>query len=304
MHQNKNQNNQSHIPVLLTEVLEYLAPEQGDAYLDLTAGYGGHADAILERTGSPDRMTLVDRDPRAIDVLQQHYASKGVEIRQADFLSASQQLVREGRQYDCILADIGVSSPHLNEVRRGFSIQLDGPLDMRMDQTQALTAEEIVNTWSADDIAKILADYGEEPKARRIAQLILEHRPFRTTTELAAVVARAWPGHSRVHPATRTFQALRIAVNDELGQLEQSLPLWQQLLAPGGRLGVISFHSLEDRIVKRFMSERAGERYDAELRSVTKRPAVATAQELVFNPRSRSAKLRVAAKINNKTERS
>jgi len=173
-----------------------------------------------------------------------------------------------------------------------------------MDQTQALTAEEIVNTWSADDIAKILADYGEEPKARRIAQLILEHRPFRTTTELAAVVARAWPGHSRVHPATRTFQALRIAVNDELGQLEQSLPLWQQLLAPGGRLGVISFHSLEDRIVKRFMSERAGERYDAELRSVTKRPAVATAQELVFNPRSRSAKLRVAAKINNKTERS
>ncbi len=304
MHQNKNQNNQSHIPVLLTEVLEHLAPEQGDAYLDLTAGYGGHAGAILERTGSPDRMTLVDRDPRAIDVLKQHFASSGVEIRQADFLSASQQLVREGRQYDCILADIGVSSPHLNEVRRGFSIQLEGPLDMRMDQTQALTAEEIVNTWSADDLAKILADYGEEPKARRIAQLILEHRPFRTTTELAAVVARAWPGHSRVHPATRTFQALRIAVNDELGQLEQSLPLWQRLLAPGGRLGVISFHSLEDRIVKRFMSEQAGERYDAELRSVTKRPVVATAQELVFNPRSRSAKLRVAAKINNKTERS
>lgn len=304
MHQNKNQNNQSHIPVLLTEVLEYLAPERGDAYLDLTAGYGGHADAILERTGSPGRMTLVDRDPRAIDVLQQHYASKGVEIRQADFLSASQQLVREGRQYDCILADIGVSSPHLNEVRRGFSIQLEGPLDMRMDQTQALTAEEIVNTWSADDLAKILADYGEEPKARRIAQLILEHRPFRTTSELATVVAKAWPGHSRVHPATRTFQALRIAVNDELGQLEQSLPLWQQLLAPGGRMGVISFHSLEDRIVKRFMSEQAGERYDAELRSVTKRPVVATSQELVFNPRSRSAKLRVAAKINNKTERS
>jgi 16S rRNA (cytosine1402-N4)-methyltransferase len=172
-----------------------------------------------------------------------------------------------------------------------------------MDQDQTLTAAEIVNTWSEQDLAEILAKYGEEPKARRIAQLITEHRPFRTTTELAAVVSKAWPGRSRVHPATRTFQALRIAVNDELAQLEQSLPLWQQLLKPGGRLGVISFHSLEDRIVKRFFAERAGDRYDAELRLAAKRPVVATPKELVFNPRSRSAKFRVAVKIKNKTER-
>jgi 16S rRNA (cytosine1402-N4)-methyltransferase len=222
------------------------------------------------------------------------------EVRQTDYVSASQSLVKEGRQFDVILADIGVSSPHLNEGIRGFSFVREGPLDMRMDQSQALTAEKVVNEWSESELVSMLTNYGEEPKARRIAGLIIQNRPFSTTTQLAATVAKAWPGHSRVHPATRTFQALRIAVNDELGQLERSLPLWQQLLAPGGRLGVISFHSLEDRLVKRYFAEQAGDRYDAALTLLTKRPATADPNEIVFNPRARSAKLRVVANKQQK----
>ncbi len=301
MHQNKNQNTQTlHVPVLLPQVLTYLDPKSGESYLDLTAGYGGHASAILERTNAPDRAVLVDRDQNAIDELQTSELLGSCEIMQTDYVSASELLVEAGRQFDVILADIGVSSPHLNEGSRGFSFVRDGPLDMRMDQTQALTAAAVVNEWSESELVTMLINYGEEPKARRIAGLITANRPFNSTSQLAAVVAKAWPGHSRVHPATRTFQALRIVVNDELGQLERSLPLWQQLLAPGGRLGVISFHSLEDRIVKRYYAEQAGERYDAALDLVTKRPVTADPDEIVFNPRARSAKLRVVANKQQK----
>lgn len=301
MHQNKNQNNQTlHVPVLLTQVLTYLDPKSGESYLDLTAGYGGHAGAILERTKAPERAVLVDRDQNAVDELQSNPALQSCEVRQTDYESASEALVSEGRQFDIILADIGVSSPHLNEGSRGFSFVRDGPLDMRMDQSQALTAEVVVNEWSEPELVSMLTNYGEEPKARRIAGLIIQNRPFTTTTQLAATVAKAWPGHSRVHPATRTFQALRIAVNDELGQLERSLPLWQQLLAPGGRLGIISFHSLEDRLVKRYFAEQAGDRYDAALMLLTKRPVTADPNEIVFNPRARSAKLRVVANKQQK----
>jgi 16S rRNA (cytosine1402-N4)-methyltransferase len=200
-----------------------------------------------------------------------------------------------------ILADLGVSSPHLDQGARGFAIATDGPLDMRMDQTQDLTAEKIVNEYSADDIASILKRYGEEPKARQIAQLIVQNRPLATTKELAAVVVKAWPSRSKVHPATRTFQALRIAVNDELGLVERSLPLWIDMLAPGGRLAVISFHSLEDRLVKQAFQEAGGARYDfdAKITVLTKRPITASESELVFNPRARSAKLRAAVKSKN-----
>jgi len=284
---------------LLDEVLRYLDPQAGESYLDLTAGYGGHAAAILERTGSLTTATLIDRDQNAVRVLRQEFPSS-VDIRQQAFLTASRELLAAGRQFELILADLGVSSPHLNEGKRGFAINLDGPLDMRMDESQALSAEVIVNSYSQADLADILKRYGEEPKAKRIAALIVANRPFTSTSQLAKLVARAWPGHSRVHPATRTFQALRVAVNDELGQLEQSLPLWFQLLAPGGRLAVISFHSLEDRLVKQALREVAGERYDAELRLLTKRPATASPHEIVFNPRARSAKLRAAAKIKKK----
>jgi len=220
-----------------------------------------------------------------------------VEIIQKDFFSASKKLAEEGKTFKLILADLGVSSPHLNEASRGFSIKANGPLDMRMDTTQELTAEIMLNTYSEEELAAIIKKYGEEPKARQIAKLITSNRPLKTTLELATLVAKAWPGYSKVHPATRTFQAIRVAVNDELGLLEHSLPIWiDQLLAPGGRIAVISFHSLEDRIVKQAFAERAGDRYDAELTILTKHPAVGEQDELVFNPRARSAKLRAAVK--------
>ncbi len=290
-----------HIPVLLEQVLHYLDPKEGDSYLDLTAGYGGHAEQILERTHNPSNSVLVDRDQHAITVLEQKFAGSRIKLIHSNFLSATRELDKNGSTFDIILADLGVSSPHLNEADRGFAISQTGPLDMRMDQNQKLTAAEIVNSYPETEIAEILKRYGEEPKARQVAHLIVQHRPYTTTTELAHIVARAWPGHSKVHPATRTFQGLRIAVNDELGLLEQSLPLWVKLLKPGGRIAVISFHSLEDRLVKQVFAESGGERYDAELQLLTKHPAVGTAQEIVFNPRARSAKLRAAVKI--KTER-
>lgn len=290
-----------HIPVLLDEVLTYLDPQAGDRYLDLTAGYGGHASKVLERTLEASQATLVDRDQFAIDSLNKQQLLKGAEIIHQDFLGASEQLLKAGRQFDLILADLGVSSPHLNTATRGFSIRENGPLDMRMDSSQELTAATIVNTYSQAELETLLREYGEEPKARTIAKWIVEHRPLTTTHELAAIIARAWPGPAgRTHPATRSFQALRLAVNDELGLLEAALPKWTQLLAPGGRIAIISFHSLEDRIVKQFFQEHAGERYDAPLRLLTKKPVTAGAKELVSNPRARSAKLRAAAKIKNK----
>ena len=298
MHQNKHQNTSKHIPVLVDEVIQLLDPKAGESYLDLTAGYGGHAALILEKTQKPELAVLVDRDTHAIKELQQQFGASGVTLRHEDFFSASKALAEEGKQFDAILADLGVSSPHLNEADRGFALQLEGPLDMRMDQKQSLTAEVVVNTYSEAALADILWRYGEEPKARQIARLIVGNRPFSSTTKLASVVAKAWPGRSRIHPATRTFQALRIAVNDELGLLERSLPIWLQLLKPGGRIAVISFHSLEDGIVKRVFSEVSGERYDANFRLLTKRPVTASPHELVLNPRARSAKLRAAAKIN------
>lgn len=291
------QENHLHIPVLLSEVLSYLDPRAGESYLDLTGGYGGHASEVLERTGKPDAAVLVDRDPNAIQALEERFAGQGVSIRQADFYTASQELAAAGRQFDMILADLGVSSPHLNNASRGFSIQADGPLDMRMDTTQQLTAEQVVNTYAEEQLADIIKRYGEEPKARTVASLIVHNRPFHTTNQLAQIVAKAWPGHSKVHPATRTFQALRIAVNDELELLRNSLPLWiNDLLAPGGRLVIISFHSLEDRLVKQALQEASGDRYDAVLRLLTKRPVTGGNDEIVFNPRARSAKLRAAVK--------
>ncbi|MDL2363379.1 MAG: 16S rRNA (cytosine(1402)-N(4))-methyltransferase RsmH [Patescibacteria group bacterium] len=295
MHQNKNQNiYKQHVPVLLNEVLQYFDPKPGESYLDLTAGYAGHAEAITERTGSLTSTTLVDRDSNAIAVLKETYGDTGPTLLHTDFLHASEQLLSEGKRFDMILADLGVSSPHLNEDTRGFSLQGQGPLDMRMDQEQSITAATILNTYKEQDLADLLKRYGEEPKARQIAAGIVQARPLTNASELATIASSAWPGHSRVHPATRTFQAIRIAVNDELGLLEKSLPLWMKLLNPGGRLAVISFHSLEDRIVKRAFKEACGSGYDAELVELTKRPVTASSNEIVTNPRARSAKLRVS----------
>lgn len=275
-----------------------LEPDPEESYLDLTAGYGGHAAAILSSTGAPEKAVLVDRDNEAAAYLKQRFAGTALRIIRSDFKSASEKLVGEGRQFDMILADLGASSPHFDKASRGFAISAEGPLDMRMDRSQELSADTIVNGWSEQQLAETISEYGEEPKARQIARRIVAARPVKSTGELARIIAGVWPGRSRLHPATRTFQALRIVVNDELGQLQASLPLWLELLAPGGRLAVISFHSLEDRIVKKFLMDYSGDRYDAQLRLLTKNPVTASPIENVSNPRARSAKLRAAAKIN------
>lgn len=293
-----NQQENLHQPVLPDKVLQYLQPKPGESYLDVTAGYGGHAQVVLAKTKSPKKAALVDRDEEAVQTLRSHFAGKGTRIIHQDFLAASSELAGEARRFNMILADLGVSSPHLEKAERGFSLKSSGPLDMRMDRRQKLTADHIVNGAGEDELTRIFAEYGEEPKARQIARRIAAARPVKGTKQLAAIAASVWPGGSRVHPATRIFQALRIAVNDELNQLEQSLPIWLELLAPGGRMVVISFHSLEDRIVKRFMSEHSSAKYGGELKSLTKKPVLATNDEVVLNPRARSAKLRAAAKIN------
>jgi len=295
MHQNK-----KHTPVLLDQVLHYLDPKSGESYLDLTAGYAGHANAVLEKTSNFTSSVLVDRDKDAVKALKKSFAEKGVKIIENNFLDASLKLLGKGQCFDLILADLGVSSPHLNEASRGFAFNQTGPLDMRMDQSQELTASVIVNSYAEKDIEEILKKYGEEPKSRLIAKLIVQNRPIKDTTELAKIVARAWPGHSKAHPATRSFQAIRIAVNDELKQLAEGLKLWVELLCPGGRIVVISYHSLEDRLVKQAFKELGGDRYDSVLKILNKQPVVSDKTEIVFNPRARSAKLRAAAKINNR----
>lgn len=296
-HQNKKQTNDGtdrvHEPVLLAQVLEYLSPKADESYLDVTAGYAGHAQAVLEQTNAAARITLVDRDQNAIEQLRQTIPE--AEILHSDFLSTTVELAEQGRKYHMILADLGVSSPHLDNASRGFSFMTEAELDMRMDNRQALTAAEIVNTYDEAQISDILWKYGEEPKSRQIARLVVQARPLKTTTQLAAVCKKAWPGYSKSHPATRTFQALRIAVNDELQLLEKAIPLWIDLLEDDGRLAIISFHSLEDRIVKRLFAHYS-DGYEAKVALLTKRPVTASDTELVTNPRARSAKLRAVVK--------
>lgn len=288
--------NNSHIPVLLDAVLRILAPKSGETYLDLTAGYGGHAQAVLSKTGDPHRLTLVDRDQNAIASLSA-FAQSGARLIHQDFAAAARELASSGEQFDMILIDLGVSSPHLDNAERGFSFQSQAPLDMRMDPRQLLTAAEIVNTWSEEDLAKILKEYGEEPRAKKLASRIVDARPLHTTLELAAIVENLYGRRGKIHPATRTFQALRIAVNDELAQLESTLQVIPDLLARRGRVAIISFHSLEDRLVKRFFQEEARSGFEARLSVLTKKP-ISGADEDVLNRRARSAKLRAAIKIN------
>jgi 16S rRNA (cytosine1402-N4)-methyltransferase len=286
-----------HVPVLLDATLDTLKPIQGENYLDLTAGYGGHARRVLEKTENFTDSVLVDRDDYAIERLSE-FQQKGVRLLHTDFVSAARQLVEEGKQFDIVLADLGVSSPQLDQAERGFSFTHDGPLDMRMDRTQEVSAHTLVNAASADELTQIIVTYGEEPLgfAKQIAKAIIEHRPLETTKELADLVKDTYRGKwKKIHPATRTFQALRIAVNQELRQVEELMPLIPQLLKPGGRVGIISFHSLEDRLVKQYFNEQKNAGYEAELTILTKKPLDGVTYD-VHNPRSRSAKLRVAVK--------
>jgi 16S rRNA (cytosine1402-N4)-methyltransferase len=286
-----------HVPVLLSQCLAVLQPVPGENYLDLTAGYGGHATAFLEQTGNYQDSVLIDRDEMTLDHLK-HLIKKGAQHRSTDFVTAARQLIEEGRQFDVILADLGVSSPQLDRLERGFSFMGEGPLDMRMDRRQSRTAADIVNTYSEDNLVSIIRRYGEESPAvaKRIAKAIVQTRPITTTQALTSTIeAVVRRGKSKIHPATRTFQALRIEVNQELAQVEELLPLLPRLLKSGGRVGIISFHSLEDRLVKHYFSDQAASGYEAELDILTKKP-ISGANEAVHNPRSRSAKLRVAVK--------
>lgn len=286
-----------HVPVLLDAVLRELAPVQGESYLDLTAGYAGHASRVLEVTQSDKESVLVDRDDYAIAHLQ-HMADRGVHLMHTDFVSAATQLYEEGRHFDLVLIDLGVSSPQLDQGERGFSLKNNGPLDMRMDRSKGITAAELINTSTVQELATIIHEYGEEPymQAKNLAEVIIANKPYRDTETLAALIKQNYRGRQgKIHPATRTFQALRIAVNDELGQVKAILPLLPKLLTKGGRVGIISFHSLEDRLVKRFFKEQEEAGFEAELQTLTKKP-VSGATDDVHNPRSRSAKLRVAVK--------
>ena len=293
---------QLHIPVLLDDVLALLKPVQGERYLDLTAGYGGHARQIIARIGGAQYATLCDRDDYALDHLTD-LAEAGATLIHSDYLSAVRNLTEQGEHYDLILLDLGVSSPQLDQGERGFSFAHDGPLDMRMDRSQSLTAAEVVNRYSTAELTRIFEDYGEIPSrtANALARAITWRRrrqPFTSTSDLAEVI-RLKVGeldhgkYHKVHPATRAFQALRIEVNDELGQLRQTLPLLSGLLNSGGRLAIITFHSLEDRIVKQFLYDQS-DGMDAPYTLINKKPIAGTND--VFNPRARSAKLRVACK--------
>lgn len=282
-----------HQPVLVREVFDFLALHRGDTYLDLTAGYGGHARAAAKIIGPTGKLILVDRDALAIKHLKDGFAD--ARIIHSDFAAAARVLAGEGCQVNGILLDIGVSSAQLDNPQRGFSFGKNGPLDMRMDHSQELTASDIVNHYSQEDIANILYNYGEERRSRQIAQAIVKARPIYTTLDLADVIARVNRRKGKIHPATKSFQALRIAVNQELEQLEAALEQIPELLVEGGRVVVISFHSLEDRMVKQFIKKSVA---NTTLQNLTKKVVTASKYEL-SNRRARSAKLR-AAKKNKK----
>ncbi len=289
---------QLHQPVLLDSVLQFLKPQGGESYLDLTAGYGGHAEAVISRIGDAHLATLVDRDDMAIKYLQP-IKKQGAKLLHTDFVTAVKNLVADKRQFDMVLADLGVSSPQLDNTERGFSFRGNDLLDMRMDRRQERTASDLVNKSSPEILEQIIKDYGEEPiaRARRLAKAIVEARPIHTTKELADVIAKNYRSRYKIHPATRTFQALRIALNEELELTGQLLPLIPKLLKPGGRVVIISFHSLEDRLVKQYFKQQQTAGYMASLELLTKKP-ISGATEDVHNPRARSAKLRAAVKIN------
>jgi 16S rRNA (cytosine1402-N4)-methyltransferase len=310
-----------HIPVLLQETLAGLGIRPGGKYLDGTTGAGGHAAGILAASAPDGQLIGLDRDPAALQVAGERLAEFGdrARLRQGSYLDMEQAAGERGwPAVDGILLDLGLSSMQLADATRGFSFTSDGPLDMRFDPTAPTSAADLVNGLPVDDLADIIYRYGEEKHfaSRRIARAIVDARPLETTGELAEVIARAsggrGSGRRRIHPATRTFQALRIAVNDELEQVRQVLPLAVGLLAPCGRLAVISFHSLEDRIVKEYFRRLTrGPAYDPTLPAppvhavehgpiatlVTRKPVVATEEEVQANPRSRSARLRVVEKV-------
>jgi 16S rRNA (cytosine1402-N4)-methyltransferase len=309
---------QTHVPVLAGELIEALDPRPGQIAIDCTLGGAGHARLVAERLGPTGTLIAIDRDPTAAAAFAQLAAEVACETRfiRADFAHGLEQLIEEGVRADLAYMDLGMSSMQVDNRERGFAYAYDAALDMRMDPEQELTAHEIVNTWDRRRLARVLREYGEERFADRIAGEIVRRRgraELTTTFELNDAIAAAIPAPARFaggHPAKRTFQAIRIAVNGELAQLELALPLAWRVLRVGGRLAALSFHSLEDRRVKRFLAERAracvcppdlpicvcGNTPEAEL--VHRRSVVPTPGEIAANPRSKSARLRAARKLS------
>jgi 16S rRNA (cytosine1402-N4)-methyltransferase len=308
---------QSHIPVLAGELIDVIDPQPGEVAVDCTFGGGGHARLIADRIGPAGTLIGVDRDP----IAEERFAELSAEVTcrtrfiRADFVTALAQLLEEQVAVDIVYLDLGMSSMQVDTWARGFSYAYDAPLDMRMDSDQELTAHEIVNTWDERRLARLLREYGEERYASQIARAIARTRrrtELNSTQQLVDAIKSAIPVPAQFaggHPARRTFQALRVAVNDELAQLDAALPEAWELLAPGGRLAAISFHSLEDRRVKRFLVDRArgcvcppdipicvcGREPEAEL--LTRRAIAPTPGEVASNPRSKSAHLRAARKL-------
>lgn len=301
-----------HIPVLLNEAIEALRVQPGGRYIDCTVGEGGHAVAILEKSSPGGQLLGIDADPRAIDMARKRLLPYGKsallvndDFKNLEGICSSLDF----HPVHGILFDLGLSSFQLSNRGRGFSFQLDAPLDMRFSPSQKLTAATIVNTFPERELATIIERYGEEHRSRQIARSILASRPLSTTLELAAVVERAVGIRGRIHPATRTFQALRIAVNQELDRLKEALKQAVNLLGIGGRLVIISFHSLEDRLVKEYLREESQDclcppktpvcvcGHTATLRLITRKVITPSLDEIQANPRSRSAKMRVAERI-------
>ncbi len=286
-----------HVPVLLEEVSNYLKPEPNKLFIDGTVGLGGHAYALMSRALPGSRLMGIDRDADNLKRAGERLKTFG----DAVILVHDSYARAEAHAYDhgftsvhAILLDLGFSSVHVDDPQRGFSFQSDGPLDMRYDLSQTLTAEKVVNEWPLDELARVFRQYGEEVYAWPIARAIVKaraHHRVSTTLELAQIVEDVVKRHGKLHPATRVFQALRIAVNDELGELSRVLPDFVAFLAPGGRIAVITFHSLEDRLIKRFFKSCP------DLRGLTKRVVTPSQEEVRKNPRARSAKLRVAQRL-------
>ncbi len=305
--------NTPHQPVLFQEIIHALQPRQGGRYVDGTLGAGGHARGILEACAPDGQLLGLDVDPQALEIARKTLApyEGRFHLAQASYTTLAAQLQRLGwSAVDGILLDLGASSMQFDTPQRGFSFQYDAPLDMRFDPRTPRTAADIVNQYSERELADLIYEYGEERDARKIARAIVRARPLHTTRQLVAVIEAVSPRRGRhLHPATRTFQALRIAVNDELEAVKAVLPQAVAGLRSGGRLAVISFHSLEDRIVKEFFREQSRDLinppyeriYEQErkaiLKEITRKPITPSEEEMRSNPRARSAKLRVAEKI-------
>jgi 16S rRNA (cytosine1402-N4)-methyltransferase len=287
-----------HVPVLLKEAIDFLAVQRGGTYLDCTVGLGGHSYEIAKRLGALGHLIGLDKDPAALEIAQAklHGAADWPEIKLIHGSFAEIANSQRPATIDGILADLGVSSLEFGNPARGFSFQAEGPLDMRMNPQAELTAEQVVNHSDERELADVIYEFGEERRSRRIARAIVRSRPIRTTVQLADVVSAAARSmkHERIHPATRTFQALRIFVNHELDDLRGLLNAAPQIVKPGGRVVIISFHSLEDRIVKDAYREGVKQGH---YRILTKKPVTPGDEEIDRNPRARSAKLRAAEKV-------